>query len=47
MSLMFILFGSLGALVGIVGYLIPAIREAEERLADHDAAAAVVAAAGD
>jgi MFS family permease len=47
MSLMFILFGGLGALVGVVGYLIPAIREAEERLMDHDVAAAVVAPVGD
>jgi MFS transporter, DHA3 family, macrolide efflux protein len=41
MSLMFILFGGLGATAGLVNYLIPAIRQVEERLADHDTVTAV------
>jgi hypothetical protein len=41
MSLMFILFGGLGAVAGLAGYLVPAIREAEERMPDHEAVTAV------
>ena len=41
MSLMLILFGGLGALAGLVSYLMPAIRQVEERLADHDLVTAV------
>lgn len=38
MSLMFVVTGLLGMLVGLGGYLIPAVRNAEELLPDHDAA---------
>jgi hypothetical protein len=41
MSLMFILFGGLGALAGLVSYLVPAIRQVQERLADRDLVTAV------
>jgi hypothetical protein len=44
MSLMFILFGGLGAVAGLAGYFIPAIREAEERMPDHEAVTAVALA---
>jgi len=37
MSLMFVFTGLLGALVGLAGYLFPAIRDAEDLLPDHDA----------
>lgn len=37
MGLMFILTGALGALVGMGGYLFPAVRNAEDLLLDHDA----------
>ncbi|MCB8991063.1 MAG: MFS transporter [Ardenticatenaceae bacterium] len=36
MSLMFVLTGVLGALVGLSGYLFPAVRNAEDILPDHD-----------
>ncbi|MFO7538226.1 MAG: hypothetical protein R6X32_09215 [Chloroflexota bacterium] len=35
------LFGSLGAIAGLVSYLMPAIRQVEERLPDHDLVTAV------
>jgi MFS family permease len=37
MSLMFVTTGVLGVVVGLAGYLVPAIRNAEELLPDHDA----------
>jgi MFS transporter, DHA3 family, macrolide efflux protein len=37
MSLMFVFAGILGALVGLAGYLVPAVRRAEDLLPDHDA----------
>jgi len=37
MGLMFVLTGVLGALVGLGGYLFPAVRNAEDLLPDHDA----------
>ncbi|MBE0634907.1 MFS transporter [Candidatus Bipolaricaulota bacterium] len=37
MSLMFVFTGLLGALVGLSGYLFPAVRNAEDLLPDHDA----------
>jgi len=40
MSLMVALSGILGALVGIVGYMLPAVRNVEDILPDFDAAAA-------
>lgn len=36
MALMFILFGSIGAAVGLGGYLFPAVRNAEDILPDHE-----------
>jgi predicted MFS family arabinose efflux permease len=39
MSLMFVLTGVLGAVVSLVGYLFPAIRDVEDILPDHDAVA--------
>lgn len=39
MGLMFVLTGLLGALVGLSGYLFPAVRNAEDLLPDHDAVA--------
>jgi len=36
MGLMFILFGGFGALVGLAGYLFPAVRHAEDLLPDHE-----------
>lgn len=36
MSLMFVLFGTIGALVGLGGYLFPAVRHAEDLLPDHE-----------
>ena len=38
MALMLIFTGLGGALVGLLGYLVPAVRNAETRLPDHDAA---------
>lgn len=35
MSLMFVIAGVLGALVGVIGYLIPTIRNVEEIIPDH------------
>ena len=37
MGVLFILTGVLGAMVGVVGYLFPAVRNAEDLLPDHDA----------
>jgi MFS family permease len=37
MGLMFVVTGLLGILVGLMGYAIPAVRNAEEILPDHDA----------
>jgi len=37
MALLFVFSGILGALVGLIGYLIPAVRRAEDLLPDHDA----------
>ncbi|MFN8373388.1 MAG: MFS transporter [Anaerolineae bacterium] len=37
MALMFVLFGALGVVVGLGGYLFPAIRDAEDLLPDHHA----------
>ena len=39
MGLMFVFTGILGALIGLSGYLFPAVRNAEDLLPDHDAAA--------
>jgi len=36
MGLMFVISGVLGVVVGCVGYLIPAVRCAEDRIPDHD-----------
>ncbi len=36
MSLMFVLAGLLGVLIGLGGYLAPSVRNAEDRLPDHD-----------
>jgi hypothetical protein len=41
MRLMFILFGGLGAVAGLAGYLVPAIGEAGERMPVHEAVTAV------
>lgn len=41
MGLMFVFAGILGALVALSGYLFPAVRNAENLLPDHDAAASV------
>jgi hypothetical protein len=38
-SLMFVLAGLSGALVGIVGYLVPNVRDVERLIPDHDAPA--------
>ena len=38
MSLMFVVTGLMGVVVGLAGYAVPAIRNAEEILPDHDAA---------
>jgi len=37
MALMLIVFGALGALVGVGGYFVRAVRDAETLLPDHDA----------
>jgi MFS family permease len=37
MALIFVLFGALSGLVGLSGYLVPVVREAESRLPDHRA----------
>jgi hypothetical protein len=37
MALVFVFSGILGALVGLTGYLFPAVRQVESRLPDHDA----------
>jgi hypothetical protein len=48
MGLLIIFTGLLSALVGLAGYLVPAVRDAEDILPDHDTApAAVTAAAAD
>ena len=39
MAIMFVFAGVLGALVALSGYLFPAVRNAEDLLPDHDAAA--------
>ena len=39
MGLIFVITGLLGAAVGLAGYVIPVIRNAEDILPDHDAAA--------
>ena len=39
MALMLVVFGALGAIVGILGYFVRAVRDAETILPDHDAAA--------
>jgi hypothetical protein len=44
MALMFVVTGILGTLVGLGGYIFPAVRNAEEILPDHDAS--MVAAEG-
>jgi MFS family permease len=36
MALMFVITGSLGVLVGLAGYAVPAVREVEDRLPDYD-----------
>jgi len=38
MSLMFVITGFVGALVGLAGYAVPAVRNVEDLLPDHDAA---------
>ena len=40
MALMLIVFGALGALVGVGGYFVRVVRDAETLLPDHDAAPA-------
>jgi MFS family permease len=42
MALMFVFTGLLGALVGLGGYAFPAVRQVEDLLPDHDAAAGTV-----
>jgi MFS family permease len=37
MALLFVLSGVLGAIVGLTGYLVPAVRQVETRLPDYDA----------
>ena len=37
MALMFVLFGIMGTLVGLTGYLVPSVRRVELELPDHDA----------
>jgi MFS family permease len=46
MSLMFVVTGILGVFLGLVGYAIPVIRNAEDILPDHDLAAEAAPAAG-
>jgi hypothetical protein len=41
MSLMFVISGGLGVLVGLGGYLFPIVRNVEQLLPDHDEVAAV------
>jgi MFS family permease len=41
LGLMFVLFGALSSVVGLSGYAFPVVREAEDRLPDHDAVADV------
>jgi hypothetical protein len=43
MAVMATLAGALGVLVGLAGYAVPAVREAEERLPDYASAEPVVA----
>jgi MFS transporter, DHA3 family, macrolide efflux protein len=43
MALLLIIMGVLSSAVGAVGYLFPAVREAETILPDHDAAPAPAA----
>jgi MFS family permease len=43
MSLLFIFSGILGAIVGLIGYFIPVVRNVEHILPDHDASAKPVA----
>jgi MFS transporter, DHA3 family, macrolide efflux protein len=38
MALLFVFAGVLGVIAGAVGYLVPAIRQVEDRIPDHDAA---------
>jgi MFS family permease len=45
-ALIFIATAILGTMAGLAGYLFPAIREAEERLPDHDQSPALAHAAG-
>jgi DHA3 family macrolide efflux protein-like MFS transporter len=40
MSVMFVISGILGAFVGLAGYLVPVVRNAEDILPDHEAKAA-------
>jgi hypothetical protein len=40
MSLMFVITGLTGALIALAGYAIPAVRNVEDLLPDHDAAPA-------
>ena len=40
MSLLFVFAGILGVIVGVTGYLVPAIRQVEARIPDYDAAEA-------
>lgn len=44
MALLIIVTGLLSALVGLAGYLVPVVREAEQILPDHDAASQTAAA---
>ena len=46
MGLMFVLSGLLGALVGVGGYMFPAVRNVEDIMPDHDAAPAPAAEEG-
>jgi hypothetical protein len=43
MALIFIIFGILGAVGGLAGYLIPAVRNVEDIMPDHDQDAAAFA----
>jgi DHA3 family macrolide efflux protein-like MFS transporter len=47
MALMFVITGILGTLVGLGGYIFPAVRNAEDILPDHDAAAGEAEAAAE
>ncbi len=47
MALMFVITGVLGTLVGLGGYAFPVVRNAEDILPDHDAAAGLSAAGSD